>query len=509
MTEVLRSLTGTMNTSIGRNGLIGLAVGATAGLGLIAFIIYREVRRRKNPALTVQAMPVLQQPMDNSGDGATVMLREALDDQEAQAEQEALAAVEAVVQGLSPDQQVALRQQLDQVLNCVSCLRSEVAELRGGLQDIALQIIQDVKKGVEDSQRIRRRRHLVHRERTDSNTSSSIYFTASQGMASNYETSEGGYSTAYAESDYTDRDTDREEPEQGADQESEGEDQSCATVLTLKQDDSQDEDPEEDTREQDTETGRRDTNVGGQLRTEASNGELALLLAQSDILHTGDSRLKAEGYRLLQDNRAEYGDNREFVWRLARALSDMYWCAADRQERRALAQQGLEEAELALQKNELNIDGHKWFAMVTGLIVDHESIHSKLRSSRVMKEHLDQALALTNSDPVCLYLFAIWCYQIASLDWLEKKAAAALYPSPPSSTLLQALDNFLKAEELSPGFSKTVRLYISKCHQELGNISEALKWMELANNTPTTTLQDEETSKILESQLQNNKTMKH
>ncbi len=64
---------------------------------------------------------------------------------ELEAQQQALAAVEAVVQGLSPEQQLELRNQLDQVLCCVASLRSEVAELRGGLQDIALQIIQDVK----------------------------------------------------------------------------------------------------------------------------------------------------------------------------------------------------------------------------------------------------------------------------------------------------------------------------------------------------------------------------
>lgn len=62
-----------------------------------------------------------------------------------EAQQQALAAVESVVQGLSPEQQLELRNQLDQVLRCVASLRSEVAELRGGLQDIALQIIQDVK----------------------------------------------------------------------------------------------------------------------------------------------------------------------------------------------------------------------------------------------------------------------------------------------------------------------------------------------------------------------------
>uniref|UniRef100_A0A3B4ZYI5 Regulator of microtubule dynamics protein 3 n=1 Tax=Stegastes partitus TaxID=144197 RepID=A0A3B4ZYI5_9TELE len=427
----------------GRNGLIGLAVGATAGLGLIAFIIYKEMSRRRSQKLVMEARP-------------------------------ALAAVEAVVQGLSPEQQVELRNQLDQVLNCVASLRSEVAELRGGLQDIALQIIQDVKKGVEDSQRVRRRRHFVHRERTDSTSSSSIYFTASQGMASAYEeTSEGGYSTAYAESDYTDRDTDKEECEREPEQESEEEeDKSCATVLTLRQEDSQEDEEEND-------EGRL------QLVTEVPNGELALLLAQSDILHTGDASLKAEGFRLLLDNRAEVSDSTEFLWRLARAYSDMYESTEDKQEKKTYAQQGREEAELALKKNGLNAECHKWFAVLTGLTSQHESMHGKLKSSHILKEHLERAIALRDDDPMCFYLLGRWCYEVATLDWLEKKAAAALYQSPVTSTLHDALENFLKAEELSPGFSRTVRLYIAKCHKELGNISEATNWTELAFKMPT------------------------
>uniref|UniRef100_A0A671U0U0 Regulator of microtubule dynamics protein 3 n=1 Tax=Sparus aurata TaxID=8175 RepID=A0A671U0U0_SPAAU len=432
--------------SLGRNGLIGLAVGATAGLGLIAFIIYREIRRRKSQSVVLEAQTL-----------------------------QALAAVEAVVQGLSPEQQLELRNQLDQVLNCVASLRSEVAELRGGLQDIAVQIIQDVKKGVEESQRVRRRRHVVHRERTDSTSSSSIYFTASQGMASMYEeTSEGGYSTAYAESDYTDRDTDREEGEREPEHESEeDEDRSCATVLTLRQEDSQEEEEEDE--------GRL------QLVTEAPSGELALLLAQSDVLHTGDANLKAEGFRLLLDNKAEYGDSREFLWRLARAYSDMYKSTEDKQEKTTYAQQGREEAESALKKKGLDAKCHKWFAVLTGLPSQYESMHSKLKSSHILKEHLDRAIALTEDDPLCFYLLGRWCYEVATLDWLEKKAAAALFHSAPTTTLHDALENFLKAEELSPGFSKTVRLYIAKCHMELGNISEASNWTVLALKMPTNT----------------------
>ncbi|XP_040921134.1 regulator of microtubule dynamics protein 3 [Toxotes jaculatrix] len=488
-----------MNTPLSRNGLIGLAVGATAGLGLIAFIIYKEISRRRSQRLVLEARPAPR--LFDRTDGAALLL-ETLDAQEAEAQQQALAAVEAVVQGLSPEQQLELRNQLDQVLSCVSSLRSEVAELRGNLQDIALQIIQDVKKGVEDSQRVRRRRHIVHRERTDSTSSSSIYFTASQGMASTYEeTSEGGYSTAYAESDYTDRDTDREEGEWEPEQESEeDEDRSCATVLTLRQEDSQEEDVEED-RVLEEEDEQEDDEGDLQLLTEVPSGELALLLAQSDILHTGDASLKAEGFRLLQDNRAEYGDSREFLWRLARAYSDMYDSSEDKQEKKTYAQQGLEEAELALKKNGLNAECHKWFAVLTGLTSQHESMHSKLKSSHILKEHLDRAIALRDDDPMCFLLLGKWCYEVATLDWLERKAAAALYQSPPSSTLHDALENFLKAEELSPGFSKTVRLYIAKCHKELGNISEARNWTELALKMPTNAKDDEETSK-LEAQLQ-------
>lgn len=104
------------------------------------------------------------------------------------------------------------------------------------------------------------------------------------------------YSTAYAESDYTDRDTDREEGEQEPEQESEDEDRSCATVLTLRQDVSREEELEERGLEDEEEE---------ELMSEVPSGELALLLAQSDILHTGDASLKAEGFRLLMDNRAE------------------------------------------------------------------------------------------------------------------------------------------------------------------------------------------------------------
>lgn len=67
-----------MNTPLGRNGLIGLAVGATAGGGLIAFIIYREIRRRKSHRMVLEARPAPR--LFDAADGAA-LLRETHDAQ--------------------------------------------------------------------------------------------------------------------------------------------------------------------------------------------------------------------------------------------------------------------------------------------------------------------------------------------------------------------------------------------------------------------------------------------
>lgn len=56
---------------LGRNGLIGLAVGATAGLGLIAFIVYREISRRKSRRVVLEAHPALR--LFDGPDGAALL----------------------------------------------------------------------------------------------------------------------------------------------------------------------------------------------------------------------------------------------------------------------------------------------------------------------------------------------------------------------------------------------------------------------------------------------------
>ncbi|XP_077076888.1 regulator of microtubule dynamics protein 3 [Siphateles boraxobius] len=453
----------------GRNALIGLGVSVTLSTGLITLLIIKEALRRRNRRFLLQ----------NTSSGSQ---NDAVDS----------AALSAAVRGLSPEQHVELKKTLDEVMKSVSSLKNEISELREGLRDITTTIAEDVKKTLEESQRSRRRRTFMPRERSDSVSSSSIYFTASAGPASQYEDSEVGYSTAYSnvESDYTDRETDRETDKDGEDDgrdSDEEEEQSCATVLTLQQDDSQLEEEDDE-----------DAGLLVDTLTDSPSPELSLLLAQCDLLHAGDSGKKAEGFKLLTENRPLYADNMEFMWRLARAYSDMCETTDNREEKRNYAEQGHYEAEAALMRNGLSADCHKWFAVLARFSSQYESIHGKLKSGRVLKEHLDRALALRDDDPTCFYLLGRWCLEVSSLGWLERKAAATLYETPPTSSLNEALENFLKAEELNPGFSKTVRLYIAKCHKELGNVSEARNWVQLSLSTPAGANEDSDSGALQE-----------
>ncbi|KFW09467.1 Regulator of microtubule dynamics protein 3, partial [Eurypyga helias] len=341
---------------------------------------------------------------------------------------------------LAHAEQADVLERLDFVLRNISELRKEVEELRNSLQHLAAEIVGGVRSHLEETQKAtRRRRFPFPRERSDSTGSSSIYFTASSGAANTDDgESEGGYSTANAESDY-DRESERESAE-------EEDEVSCETVRTARRDslDLVNEDE-------------------GLLAVDSLLTEgLGHLLQQADRLHDGDEQEKREGFQLLLNNKLAYADQKDFRWRLARAYSDMCEIAEDADEKRSYAADGKEEMETALQTWDQSAECHQWYAVLCGQLSQHQSTRERIQTGYVFKEHIDKAIELKPEDPKSYYLLGRWCYQVSHLGWLEKKTASALFEAPPTATVQEALQNFLRVEELSPGFSKAGRVYIAK-----------------------------------------------
>ncbi|XP_072481509.1 regulator of microtubule dynamics protein 3 [Notamacropus eugenii] len=448
-----------------RSGL-GLVLGAAAGLGLLcAFYIHRRRRTRGHGGSWNASNSVgytrTPEPL------RPVMLLRATPGEAGDA---------VSVPSMPREKQEEVLNRLDFVLSSLTELRKEVEELRNSLRGLAGEIVGEVKSQMEESQRVtRRRRYPFSRERRDSTGSSSIYFSANSGAPLTEGESEGGYTTANAESDYdweTEKDSEEDEDEV-----------SCETVKTGRRD------------SQDL-TGDGDSLL---LPVDSSGGEeLLLLLRQADELHQGDKQNKQEGFQRLLNNKLAYGSRQDFLWRLARAYSDMCDLSEGMNEKKSYAQSGKEEAEAALEKGDESAESHQWYAVLCGQLAEHEGIQRRIQSGYTFKDHIDRAIALQPDNPKSHFLHGRWCYQVSHLTWLEKKTAGALFESPPSATVHDALQSFLKAEELSPGFSKAGRVYISKCYNELGNNLEAGQWMKLALELPDVTNEDVVCHKDLE-----------
>ena len=70
------------------------------------------------------------------------------------------------------------------------------------------------------------------------------------------------------------------------------------------------------------------------------------------------------------------------------------------------------------------------------------------------------------------------------MSWLERKIAGTLFAELPSATYDDAIEDFMKAETLSPSPWKENRLLIAKCHINQGNYFEGVTWLDKAIEVP-------------------------
>lgn len=218
---------------------------------------------------------------------------------------------------------------------------------------------------------------------------------------------------------------------------------------------------------------------------------LDALLQKADNLRMDESK-KIESFELLCDHKEKFKDEIEFIWRLVRAYGDMYDLSTNTEEKKHYANIGRTLGEKAVTRAPDNGRCHLWYAVLCGYVSEFEGLQNKINYGYCFKEHLDKAIELLPEEPLLYYLNGRYCYAVSKLSWIEKKMAATLFGTVPTSTIQEALQNFLKVEELQHDFSKANYIYLSQCYRDLKQIENARKFCTLAKRLPCITREDKE-----------------
>ena len=196
---------------------------------------------------------------------------------------------------------------------------------------------------------------------------------------------------------------------------------------------------------------------------------------------------------VLRDGLASNPDDSQLLCRLARALKKQADAAPVKETKVGLLHEALELAQKAIRVEPGCGSAHKWCGIALSSSSSFEGTTASIKNSFQVADHFQKAVALSPSDATSKHLLGLWCYEVAKLTWLERKAAAALFAAPPTSSFEQAYEHFLAAEKTESGlYPKNMLLPAQTCAR-LGLKDEAGHWHASCLKCTARTPEDEET----------------
>ncbi|KAI1888833.1 hypothetical protein AGOR_G00172830 [Albula goreensis] len=233
-------------------------------------------------------------------------------------------------------------------------------------------------------------------------------------------------------------------------------------------------------------------------KTLRSNAVLHALDKAEEDLERADYLYSCGETEKLYELLLPYKDSEdaELLWRLARASRSLaqlsHVAAADKKR---LTYEAFEYAKKALEKRESCFAAHKWYAVCLSDVGEYEGIKVKIGNSYIIKEHLERAIELNPKDATSFHILGFWCFAFAELPWYQRKVAAMIFASPPTATYEEALEFFLKAEEVDPNFYSMNLLMLGKTYMMLKEKDKALLWLGKARDYPAHNEEDQEVHK--------------
>ncbi|DAZ94566.1 TPA: hypothetical protein N0F65_004182 [Lagenidium giganteum] len=180
------------------------------------------------------------------------------------------------------------------------------------------------------------------------------------------------------------------------------------------------------------------------------------------------------------------------IWRLTRAAYDVANLkATPAEEKKELTYYAQTIIQKGLELTDSSADIHVWFGIILSSIGDYEGSKVSIANSFKIKSHWEKAIELNPNKAVTYHLLGRWCVAIADLSWLERKAAAVLFGTPPESSYQEAIDFLLKYENLSPGKWKKNVFLISQVYYKMKDWENSKQWTQKALDMPIETEEDQ------------------
>lgn len=181
----------------------------------------------------------------------------------------------------------------------------------------------------------------------------------------------------------------------------------------------------------------------------------------------------------------------DIKWRLARAYFALSK-TLDKAAKESHIRQAFKIAKESLELDDQNYAAHKWFAVLLDADSELDGIKQRAANLEKLKFHMEQAVKLNPEDPTSWYMLGQLEFSLADMAWFQRKIVETLFATPPKGSFENALQNFLKAEEIKADFFSMNKLMIGKCYLKLKDMEKAKQYIEIASNVTVLTADDKQ-----------------
>lgn len=141
---------------------------------------------------------------------------------------------------------------------------------------------------------------------------------------------------------------------------------------------------------------------------------------------------------------------------------------------------------------------HKWVAIMADKVGQVTDRKTRIENSKIFLEHTKAAIALNSEDPTLHHMLGRFQFEIASLSWWQRTAAAAIYGALPECTMAEAQQSLEKAQQLRPQWPLNL-LYLGRAMINNGQQDEGNRWLShLANLTDASQVTTEDRMAVAE-----------